>query len=373
MEITSNDITLDLEHFTIKDSNGILQLNPPRSYSQKSRVYLKITNSCNAQCKYCFQGTHQCTHSIILNQYNLLLKKVLQNNHDIVIFGGEPFLAQNLQSLEFLFAIDPEKKFTFFSNGYFDYSVRAFLTQNIKQVETIIISIDGLECTHNRRRPFGRENGFARILSNLHFLREKKIPFAIQINVDSNNSDEIVRLVQYLSDHFSQEYPILLNKVLHTEDELPTETLLKLFVELKKTVHHANLFVNSVVANKISDLLTEREISCKRCNICNTKVYDFTNNLIYCCPQISTSIIGAFDSEKEIISEKALIPYVQHSSKYTVECQKCALRNFCEFGCLDDNTIYRDRCRDYTLDAIQIVLQNLDIFLDPLVFEDEIS
>lgn len=107
-------------------------------------------------------------------------------------------MAQNLQSLEFLFAIDPEKKFTFFSNGYFDYSVRAFLTQNTKQVETIIISIDGLECTHNRRRPLGRENGFARILSNLHFLREKKIPFAIQINVDSNNSDEIVRLVQYL-------------------------------------------------------------------------------------------------------------------------------------------------------------------------------
>lgn len=50
----------------------------------------------------------------------------------------------------------------FFSNGYSDDSIRIFLAQNTKQVETIVISLDGLERTHDQRRPFGRRNSFAR-------------------------------------------------------------------------------------------------------------------------------------------------------------------------------------------------------------------
>lgn len=154
---------------------------------------------------------------------------------------------------------------------------------------------------------------------------------------------------------------------------MSTEQLLKLFVELKQTTHYSKLFVNSVVVDKISDLLTERGISCNRCNICNTKVYDFTSDLIYCCPQISKSVIGAFDFEEEIIADKVLISYVRHSNKDNMECRKCALKNFCEFGCLDDNIIHRNQCRNYTMAAIRVILENINVFLDFLVSVEEID
>lgn len=125
-----------------------------------------------------------------------------------------------------------------------------------------------------------------------------------------------------------------------------------------------------IVVDKISDLLTERGVSCKRCNICNTRVYDFTSDLIYCCPQISQSVIGAFSYENEIISDKALISYTGHSNKDNKECLKCELRNFCEFGCLDDNNSNREICQNYTISAIQVILENLDLFLDFLAFDE---
>ena len=371
MRIVTKDIALDLENFTIEDPGGVLNLNPPKHGFPQGRAYLKITNSCNAQCEYCFQGTHHHTCTPNISEYSVLLKEVLQKNHDVVIFGGEPFLKQNLQSIDFLFSLDRKKKFIFFSNGYFDDSIRIFLAQNTKQVETIVISLDGLECTHNQRRPFGRRNGFAQIISNISYLLEQKIPFTIQINIDLDNYHEVIELVQFLSDRFNQDCPILLNKVLHSRKELSTEKLLRLFVKIKQLTNYTKLFVNSVVVDKISDLLTERGISCNRCNICNTKVYDFTNDLIYCCPQISQSVIGAFSFEEDIISDKALISYIRHSSKDNQECLECELRNFCEFGCLDDNNNHRDECQNYTIAAIQVILENLDLFLDFLAFADD--
>lgn len=371
MKIVTNDIVLDLENLTIEDAGGVLNLNPPKHGFPQSRAYLKITNSCNSQCEYCFQGTHHHTGSHNISEYSVLLRKVLQNNHDVVIFGGEPFLKQNLQNIEFLFSLERKKKFMFFSNGYFDDSIRIFLAQNTNQVETIVISIDGLECTHNQRRPFGRRNGFARIISNVSYLLEQKIPFTIQINIDLDNYNEVIELVQFLSDRFNQECSILLNKVLHSGRELSTEKLLRLFVELKQLTNYKKLFVNSVVVDKITDLLTERGISCNRCNICNTKVYDFTNDLIYCCPQISQSVIGAFSFKDEIISDKALMFYIKHSNKENEECLECVLKNFCEFGCLDDNISHRGECQNYTISIIQIILENLDIFLDFLAFDDD--
>lgn len=371
MKILTNDIALDLDNLTIEDSSGVLKLAPQKHSPAQGRAYLKITNSCNAQCKYCFQGTHYYTDTINISQYSVFLRKVLQKNRDVVIFGGEPLLKQNLRSIDFLFSLNRKKKFVFFSNGYFDDSIRGFLNQNIKQVETIVISLDGLERTHNQRRPFGKRNGFTRIVSNISYLLEKKIPFTIQINIDMDNYHEVIELVWFLFDRFNQDCRILLNRVLHSENELTIEELLRLFVKIKRLTNYKKLFVNSVVVDKISDLLTERGISCSRCNICNTKVYDFAHNLVYCCPQISQSVIGTFSFKEEAISSKELISYVKHSNKDNSECLKCKLRNFCEFGCLDDNNKHRAECQNYTIAAIRVILENLDVFLDFLTLDDD--
>ena len=53
------------------------------------------------------------------------------------------------------------------------------------------------------------------------------------------------------------------------------------------------------------------------------------------------------------------------------ECLECELKNFCEFGCLDDNNNHRDECQNYTIAAIQVILENLDLFLDFLAFADD--
>ena len=50
---------------------------------------------------------------------------------------------------------------------------------------------------------------------------------------------------------------------------------------------------------------------------------------------------------------------------------ECELKYFCEFGCIDDNNSHRGECQNYTIAAIQVILENLDLFLDFLAIDEE--
>lgn len=362
MIINANKIRLDLKSFTIEDQTGVFQLPRPPFRQQNGRIYLKITDACNAQCSYCFQGSHRTPPTEDITKYDFLLSKILEESTDIVIFGGEPFLPQNLSAINHLFSLSKSRRFIFFSNGYFNEEVCTFLIQNKSQIGPIVISVDGLEETHNQRRPFGQKNGFLHIQNNLSFLQENNIPFSVQINIDANNFEEVPSLVQFLSNSFSNHFPIVLNKVLHSPKEISTVNLLEQYINTKKKTGYSPLYVNCAVLDKISDLLTGRGLSYNRCAVCNTRVYNFANDLIYCCPQISQSIIGSFNKTNEIISEKALSNFYTCTNKENLKCINCELRFLCDFGCIDDNTTYKCNCKENTLSAIQLILNNFDLF-----------
>ena len=362
--IEANGILLDLDTFTLRQGDEVLRLNPPYSKTLNKRTYLKITNCCNAQCQYCFQRIHGSKKSNKLTDYESLLKRIIQADQEIVIFGGEPFLKQCISDIEYLFSLDENKKFIIFTNGYFGKEARQFINVKKEQFKSIIISVDGLEETHNHRRPLINGNGFLKILANLDSLHNAKIPATIQINIDKRNYHEIYDLLLFLRNKYGTFFPVQLNKVLHSNNELSTTDLLKLYIKIKQENDYPNLFLNSVVKEKVINLLTEKSLSCARCDIVTTRVYDFTNNTIYCCPQLEHSIIGSFNSQNEIILKEKTLHYSRVTMKESGPCSDCQLRCLCEYGCLDDNEEFKADCFENTLDAIKLIILNYMIFLN---------
>lgn len=113
MKILTNDIALDLENLTIEDPGGVLNLNPPKHGFPQGRAYLKITNSCNAQCEYCFQGTHHHTRPPNISEYSVLLKEVLQKIMMLLFSVENLFWSRIYGALTFFFLLTGRKSSCF--------------------------------------------------------------------------------------------------------------------------------------------------------------------------------------------------------------------------------------------------------------------
>lgn len=366
MKISTNNGILDLAAFTLEDSSGTLKLFPLNHSTPKTRIYLKITNACNAQCSYCYQGKHSGEVPYAINKYKALIQKIVYSNSEIVIFGGEPLMEANLDNINFIFSLNREKDFLFFSNGYFDDTVRDFILSNRTQIQCIIVSIDGLGKVHNTRRPFGNKDGFSRIISNIEFLSNSQVSSMLQINVDRSNATDVGDIIQFLYRKFGTTIPFVLNKVLHTELEIPTSEFLELYAMQKKIYRIPNLLINSALVNKMRDLLINQLVSCRRCDICNTKIYNFQDNSIYCCPQKSDSIVGTFDFDNEFVDQNLTNCFSAATNKRDDMCKACELRYLCDFGCLDDNTALRADCKNHVIAAIKSFMNNAESFLEEL-------
>lgn len=68
-------------------------------------------------------------------------------------------------------------------------------------IKTIQITLDGLEETHNKRRPHIKEKGsFKKIINNLDKLikLQPDIVVHLRVNVDNENKDEFPQLLKFL-------------------------------------------------------------------------------------------------------------------------------------------------------------------------------
>jgi uncharacterized protein len=166
------------------------------------------TSYCNFSCIYCYEDFRP---KIFMSDETevKLLEFIEQRNPkrlDITWFGGEPLL--NFKRIKSITKKIQQNKVNYeasiITNGYLLNTnvINSLAELNVRFMQ---ITIDGVEETHNKRRPhISRPDSFRKIIRNLDSLCEKEMPILInlRINIDRNNEGEFPIIAQYLRNKY---------------------------------------------------------------------------------------------------------------------------------------------------------------------------
>lgn len=171
------------------------------------------TLGCNFKCDYCFQGQDKEFTTMgedVQDAIVAMVERAVSRGVKILgvaWYGGEPLLEKEvIESLSRRIDAACKKGGAKFSasivtNGYnLDLEMARFLQR--WGVNWAQITLDGTAEYHDIRRPLlGGQGSFERIVENLKaIVDEVSITFAIRINIDDRNRDDIRALIEYLAE-----------------------------------------------------------------------------------------------------------------------------------------------------------------------------
>jgi len=148
---------------------------------------LVVTNRCNLRCRHC-RVVNRKSDDLSFEEISTVINSFYkQGGRSLYLEGGEPFIWRDRQyTLEDI--VDYSHRIGFFTtiiytNGTFPLETSA---------DTVFISIDGLEKTHD----FLRGETFNRIMKNIH---ESEHPsLYINYTINNYNKDEIQEFCEYI-------------------------------------------------------------------------------------------------------------------------------------------------------------------------------
>lgn len=327
--------------------NGIIlpvdvnELKLYEAWAKKQRkikkTYLSInitsTLNCNARCAYCYENGVQKKNFSPLQKEKLIqfIETHLHEGDKLVInwFGGEPLLGQNV--IDYV-STELNKRNIFFSsyiitNGSLitkDLVKKKFSKWNVKDVQ---ITLDGLAKTYETRKAYqGQHPGiFGRLIKKIIVLAEADIKVHIRLNIDRENSEEILDLLTMLEDKFNSYdtvtwYPAFLTGIGNDLTEEEKITFIKnMFFRLK----------NPVKMNAARRLhAVPKQSPCMR-NDPRSMSIDVNGN-IYTCEHLvgrDAEAIGTLTHWEEATNSKRL------NVKLRKECRKCVFLPKCMGGC----------------------------------------
>lgn len=366
-KLNNVDSAFNLTTYTLTYGNKIKILNKKIFFDEITDFYLKLSSNCNLKCVYCYQKYNpNYNYTIDLGKYKNIFDYISNvSKKRIYLFGGEPFLFENLKNLQLIFNMLKHNKILVFTNSCQTAALNKFILKNKNIFEKLIVTIDGPEKIHNERRIFKEKNSYKIILQNLSFYMKNGIDFIIQINIDNDNKNHISELIKELKNHFKDDFfqlKINLNRVLHSTNTFDEIELIKLYIFLKTKYPNIDFFLNSIVLKKLILCFTNKGITSKRCGLANTKVFDFSTNIIHSCPQSIDFSIGTFNENSIDINQKFLKTLENYNNKETKNCSLCSFKNFCRFGCYLDKDLNYKNCKIKINEEIALILENFDYF-----------
>ena len=184
-----------------------------------------------------------------------------------------------------------------------------------------------------------------------------------QINIDDGNFDEIDNLFAFLHSRYHiNEIDTILNPVLHCATSHIDLKLLQKYVHLDSLYHLERCIINCKTARKLSALLSGNGVDKSRCDIENTYVADFENNILYCCPQNSKSLIGTVNSSGIHIDKSGCSYLFSMNQKRNKPCSRCEYNHICGRGCFMDKPDYTF-CKQEVEEVVLYYFKHANCFL----------
>lgn len=330
-------------------------LNP----NHPKTVIVKVTHSCNLNCKYCCVGDVAEHHVMTAATLDNLFKKLSDNcaESTIIWHGGEPLIV-GLHFYEKVIEMQskyPYHRFknsiqtngTLLTNEFLDF----FEANNF----SIGFSLDGCKFTHNMNRPFkGDKDSF-----DITFKWYKEVerrgmnPGAICV-INANTARYIDEIYKFAKDcnvafKFNAQYPAgraTINVDLGLDNDEIAEAYIKLFdlwfddkPEERVNIRMFDHFVKSIkhLTNGNNSILG---YDCSWANRCqNSFIGLSTNGDLYPCgkfvgePAFLYGNINDDRSLADILSNEIRGKFINRHDKGVEACKNCRYISMCASGC----------------------------------------
>ena len=167
------------------------------------------TTDCNARCFYCYElgGTRKTmTEETARDVARYIIEKCKGNPVILRWFGGEPLYNSRAIDIitEELRSAGIYYRSNILTNGYLISEEIADKIQKDWNTFSVQITLDGTEAVYNRTKAYYRctDNAFLRVMDNIERLLVRKVGLHIRLNMDSNNAEDLKRLIQELAQRF---------------------------------------------------------------------------------------------------------------------------------------------------------------------------
>ncbi len=213
-DLTTTDIETfrELEYlvddkYNEKDS-ALKRLSIINKRNQKLQLTILVTNNCNCNCFYCYEK-EMFSKGNIFNMFSEL-DEFLKNastfyNEEINLsfHGGEPTLyPETMLTIYYIV-----KKYyntvssSVVTNGTLCSNFEVFSAFKIIKPKTVLITIDGLQETHDFRRPLkSGKSSFHKIIDGIIKLKDINIIPHVSIILDKNNLSELNQWYKLIND-----------------------------------------------------------------------------------------------------------------------------------------------------------------------------
>lgn len=288
------------------------------------QVEIDVTSKCNANCSFCFQGTHENKY------YDMSLEKIVNLLDDlrsmgtffIGFSGGEPFARA-----DFLEILNEAKKRKFrisvISNGMLlsksDIDRLAEL-----QIDRVTISFHGIsQDTYLKSFGINNPSCFSRAIENIDYMLQKGISLGIAITVTKYNIGELEEITNFFLQKGLKSsdinYNMLLSGKRKINELMPTQ---------EQITENVNYLSQKIGKEEKHALCNAGIISCS----IDSRGY------VYPCTFFNNYVGNIFEQSIKDIWENSHFLKILRSLKDSMfeKCADCALKGKCNM-CLATN------------------------------------
>lgn len=200
-----------------KNTDILKQLSDEAIISNKLYMTeIDITNACNCNCSFCFQGSlHKNTDNELSYEelYNTLKELREMGCYFISFSGGEPFCRK-----DFLEILSVAKKMGFFIS--FVSTMHIPTIGQMIELETIgvsriLVSFHSINPTKYSNIFHTTESNYWTALNNIDFMIKAKMPINISVTVYKDNYMELDNIVNFFMDRGLSRDRIRFNTLIH--------------------------------------------------------------------------------------------------------------------------------------------------------------
>lgn len=221
--------------------SGIFEKYMTRSFS----FTITPTMKCNARCPYCYEAgavMKDFDEEKFGDLINFITSHDLTHGVNFNWFGGEPLM--NPKIIDRVSEAMNERKIKFgsyiISNGSLLNS--EIIDEKIKSwnVHDIQITIDGTEEEYSRRKNYidKSEGDYYKLLLNIMRLAKQEIYIHIRLNIDKNNSEDVLTLIKDLEAVYNDYKNVVFYPAFVTgcEEKLTEEEKIEIVYKLLKNL-----------------------------------------------------------------------------------------------------------------------------------------
>ena len=315
---------------------------------------IKITDSCNYNCKFCYYAQNQLSSDLMDIE---LCKKIVKEVYDynvrqsnenmrIIFHGGEPLL-QPIEFFETMLEYEKELNksnairiyHSVQSNGYYldDNWIRFFKQNNFD----VGISIDGpswLNFHYNKR---GADYCTNRVINNIQKLVNIGVSFGIISVITNEHLDYPEVIYDFCKDNNISDLSLNYCYNPESDDSVDTEKLKgflsKLFDLYYEGEYPLNIREFNEIIAKISGYCSDTCATCNRENCGQYMTFDSAGNVFFCDTAYDKSTaIGNIRTESlfSIINSTQYLKTLIHAREsQETRCVYCKYNYICGSGC----------------------------------------